>query len=180
MVISLVADSIAGERERHTLETLLASRVKDQAILLGKILASVLYGWGLYIISLLVAAVTVNATNGGQPWHFYPLGFFAAAAALSLLSCVLICSVGVFVSLRASTARIAQQRLSLFMMALVFIPVILLQFLPKSSLSVIEFALDALDLQKVMWIGGIILVVLDSIFIFAALARFKRTRLILE
>ncbi|UCD40705.1 MAG: hypothetical protein JSV69_08835 [Chloroflexota bacterium] len=36
LVNSVVADSFAGERERHTLETLLASRLSDQAILIGK------------------------------------------------------------------------------------------------------------------------------------------------
>ena len=33
LVSGVVADSFAGERERHTLETLLASRLPDQAIL---------------------------------------------------------------------------------------------------------------------------------------------------
>ena len=31
-----IPDSFAGERERHTLETLLSSRLPDQAILFGK------------------------------------------------------------------------------------------------------------------------------------------------
>ena len=39
MVSSLIADSVAGERERHTLETLLASRLSDRAILFGKMLS---------------------------------------------------------------------------------------------------------------------------------------------
>src|SRR5258705_13580999 len=40
-IIGMVTDSFAGERERHTLETLLASRLSDEAILLGKILSAV-------------------------------------------------------------------------------------------------------------------------------------------
>src|SRR5438105_13515657 len=46
MVSSLIADSVAGERERHTLETLLASRLPDHAILAGKVIAALLYGLG--------------------------------------------------------------------------------------------------------------------------------------
>ena len=46
LVVSVVTDSFAGERERNTLETLLASRLSDRAILFGKIGAAVLYGWG--------------------------------------------------------------------------------------------------------------------------------------
>ena len=35
LIASTISESFAGERERHTLETLLASRLPDQAILLG-------------------------------------------------------------------------------------------------------------------------------------------------
>ena len=53
VIISFIGDAIAGERERHTLETLLASRMPDRAILLGKVVAIVLYAWGMGVISLL-------------------------------------------------------------------------------------------------------------------------------
>ena len=42
MAMGLVADAFAGERERHALETLLASRLNNQAILYGKMLTSIL------------------------------------------------------------------------------------------------------------------------------------------
>lgn len=42
-VSTYIGDAIAGERERHTLETLLASRISDRAILLGKIIVTVGY-----------------------------------------------------------------------------------------------------------------------------------------
>src|SRR4051812_29233920 len=54
VILSFVGDAIAGERERHTLETLLASRISDRAILLGKIIATTGYGWGTALISLLL------------------------------------------------------------------------------------------------------------------------------
>src|SRR5437868_8293881 len=38
--ISLTVDAFAGERERRTLETLLASRLSDEAILFGKLATS--------------------------------------------------------------------------------------------------------------------------------------------
>jgi ABC-2 type transport system permease protein len=46
-VYSVVADSFAGERERHTLEALLATRLSDRAILFGKLLAALAYGFTL-------------------------------------------------------------------------------------------------------------------------------------
>ncbi len=67
----MVADGIAGERERHTLETLLASRLSDRAILLGKITAATAYGWVFMLVSALVGLVTVNLTNPHDAPLFY-------------------------------------------------------------------------------------------------------------
>lgn len=46
LVSTVIADAIAGERERHTLETLLATRLSDNAILFGKIAAAIGYAGG--------------------------------------------------------------------------------------------------------------------------------------
>jgi ABC-2 type transport system permease protein len=48
-----LGDAIAGERERHTLETLLASRISDRAILLGKVIVTTGYAWGTALLGLL-------------------------------------------------------------------------------------------------------------------------------
>jgi ABC-2 type transport system permease protein len=75
LVNSVVADSFAGERERQTLETLLASRLSDRAILIGKISSAIAYGWGITLIGLLVALITLNiAFSGGELLFFPPLG----------------------------------------------------------------------------------------------------------
>ena len=60
LVAGVVADSFAGERERHTLETLLASRLSDEAILVGKVTAAVGYGWGFTLVMAVVSLVSVN------------------------------------------------------------------------------------------------------------------------
>ena len=51
MLVGLtIADSFAGERERHTLPTLLASRLSDRAILIGKIVPSAGLGWAASLL----------------------------------------------------------------------------------------------------------------------------------
>jgi len=70
----VVADAFAGERERHTLETLLAGRLPDRAILGGKIGAAVLYGWGLTLACVLMGAVALTAVHGHGKILFYPPG----------------------------------------------------------------------------------------------------------
>src|ERR1022692_108211 len=65
VITTVIADSFAGERERHTLETLLATRLSDRAILLGKIAASVAYGWLMAMLCVLAGTITENVVNRG-------------------------------------------------------------------------------------------------------------------
>src|SRR5436305_201165 len=120
VIISFIGDVIAGERERHTLETLLASRMPDRAILLGKVVATVLYAWGMSVLSLLLGLVLVNLFRTQGNWMFYPLDLFVDALILSLLVGVLGASAGVLVSLRVATVRQAQQILSFGTIVFVF------------------------------------------------------------
>jgi ABC-2 type transport system permease protein len=61
LVVSvIVPDAIAGERERHTLATLLASRLPDRAILHGKLGFAVVTGWLTGVAMLLVALIAAN------------------------------------------------------------------------------------------------------------------------
>src|SRR5712691_4514829 len=120
VIISFIGDVIAGERERHTLETLLASRMPDRAILLGKVVTTVLYAWGMSVLSLLLGLVLVGLFRTQGHWMFYPLDRFVDALVLSLLVSVLAASAGVLVSLKVSTVRQAQQILSIGTLVLVF------------------------------------------------------------
>lgn len=63
----LIVESLAGERKRRTLEMLLASRLSEQAILLGKMSAAIVLGW----IFLLAAAMPVML----QRWLAPSAGF---------------------------------------------------------------------------------------------------------
>src|SRR4051812_2314597 len=144
-ILSYIGDAIAGERERHTLETLLASRISDRAILLGKVIVTVGYTWGMALVGLLLVLVLVNLFRGHGSWAFYhPLDVFLETLALSLLSSVLGASAGVLISLRSATVRQAQQILSVGTLVLIFGGIFALQALPAnfvSSLSYSQFLL---------------------------------------
>src|SRR6478672_11973281 len=73
VIISFIGDIIAGERERHTLETLLASRMPDRAILVGKVVTTVIYSWSIGVLSLLVGLLVVDLFRTHGNWLFYPL-----------------------------------------------------------------------------------------------------------
>jgi ABC-2 type transport system permease protein len=178
LTIHMVTDAIAGERERHTLETLLASRLSDLAIILGKLGAAVLYGWGIAAASMLAGAVTVNLTAGGGGLLFYPLWSFAGGLALALLASIFMAGLGVLVSLGAPTARAAYQRLSLAVMALWLLPTLGVQFLPKEILPSLGTWMMNVPWPAVL-LGAVgLLLVADVAVVAVVLARFRRSRLV--
>ena len=174
VIITFIGDAIAGERERHTLETLLASRISDRAILLGKVIVTVGYAWGMALVGLLLGLMMVNLFRGHGSWAFYhPLDVFLEVLALSLLSCVLGASAGVLISLRSATVRQAQQILSIGTLVLIFGGIFVLQVLPASfvsSLSYFQFLLLVIA----------VLAVLDAILLGVSLVSFQRSRLIVS
>ncbi len=178
MSMGLIADAIAGERERNTLETLLASRLSDQAILFGKMLAAIIYGTGITLVGLLVGALTVNLQFPGA--GFYPLNLFFGVLLFSLLAMLLVTGIGVQVSLHASNVRQAYQKMS-FGFILIWLPLILgPQFLPESILIQIATFLNSLNLTQAALIAVGVLLAVDLFLVWLANARFKRSRLILD
>ena len=179
LVINTIADSIAGERERHTLETLLASRLSDRAIILGKLGAVVGYALAFTVITALIAMVAANLSGGGSSFQVYPIGVFGSIVAFALLFSLLLSSVGVLVSLRASSVRQAQ-----LAMSAALIVVILLPLLIYSTLS------DTMRQQFNSWIASanwatvgeiaVVLILIDLIAIAVVILRFQRSRLILS
>jgi ABC-2 type transport system permease protein len=182
MTNSMVADAFAGERERHTLETLLSTRLSDGAILLGKVAASVLYAWLISLLSALTGALTVNVMAGSGTFLFYKPAMFFGGLLGVLLVAILMSAIGVFVSLKAETVRQAAQKLSLSVTALWFIPFILLQTFPDQTKRVIENLAPLLEQNGTLLLVlvFVILLAVDVLMLLLAKKRFKRTRLILE
>jgi ABC-2 type transport system permease protein len=179
MVSSVVADSFAGERERHTLETLLASRLSDRAILFGKLIASICYGWGLTIASVLLGLITVNLIHGHGRLLFFPAWLGLSILGVSFLISTFAACLGVLVSLRAATVRQAQQTLSLATF-IPLVPIFLLPLLPTGLRVTLSAILATTNTSLLFLLGLFFLVLLDSALLIAALARFQRSRLILD
>jgi ABC-2 type transport system permease protein len=173
-ISSFIGDAIAGEHERHTLETLLASRISDRAILLGKVIVTVGYTWLLVLVSLLLGALVVNVTKGPGPWTFYaPFSLLIYTLVLSLLSSLLVASGGVLVSLHSPTVRQAQQTLAIASIVLAVLLVLGIRSLPSNLIS----SLDNNQIAIIILVG---IAILDAILLAIALVSFKRSRLILS
>jgi len=180
LVGSAVADSFAGERERHTLETLLASRLPDRAILLGKMAAAVAYGWGLVLAMLLLSLITVNLSARSGPWLLFPWRFAVGAPLMALLGAGLAATAGVLVSLRAQTVRQAAQTLNVGVLLLVFIPVLGIQALPEAWQTQLGAWALTVGVDGMLWPAAAVLAALDLALLAATFVRFRRARLVLD
>lgn len=178
-VSGIVADLFAGERERHTLEALLATRLSDQAILFGKLLAALTYGFLLTWLVLLSSVVTLNIVHGRDGLLFFPFWTTIGALVFSILVSGLSASIGVLVSLRAGSVRQAQQTMSIGMLVL-FLPFMLLQFIPRAWLEAAGNFLEHVQpLQIAVGLAAVLLIVELTLM---AIARrlFQRSKLILD
>lgn len=175
-----VPDSFAGEKERHTLPTLLASRLSDRAILFGKIVTCVAAGWGVTLLLLGLSLVIVNLVHWDGHILFYTPTIVLGDLTISLLVAMLTAAAGVLFSMRAATAHEAQQTL----MAVLLIPPLILQFgmlfilQSESGLSRLREILSTVTLERVVLVIATILLVLNAGLLAAAMARFRRARLI--
>jgi ABC-2 type transport system permease protein len=103
---SVAADAFAGERERHTLETLLSTPLAPRTILAGKTLAAVAWGALVAAVSLVAATITVSMASG--PFVPSPLVVFGALGA-AVASSLVMSSVAIVISMKVPVARATQQ-----------------------------------------------------------------------
>jgi len=175
-----IPDAIAGERERRTLGTLLASRLSDRAILYGKLGFAVAIGWLAAPIVLGVSLIVANLVTLDAAPLFFDLDVLVGVLVLGFLCAVLTGAVGIFVGLRSETVQEAQQLTLLGVLT----PGMLVGVGATALLANREFAHSMLDFlgspqAKLLALGvmGVLLVV-DLILVAAADRRFRRGRLL--
>jgi ABC-2 type transport system permease protein len=180
MVSTLIADAFAGERERHTLETLLASRLSDSAILLGKVLAAILYGLLFTFANIVVGVITLSIAHRAEGLQAPPASHVLYMLALVTLACSTLAGIGVFISLRAATVRQAQQTLGIIMMVLFIGPVLFIQFLDAGARVSLAGRLTTLGTGRlVAWVSAV-LATASVVLLAMGMARFKRGKLTLD
>ncbi len=179
MVTYIVTDTFAGERERHSLETLLASRLHDRTILFGKIISVALYGWGIAVIGSIAGLITVNLAAGKGRLLMYSTEAALGILTVSLLFTLLSSVIGVLISLRSSTVRQAQQVTGLISLVPI-LPMVLLDVLPDEVIANWTTRLSQVDGRLVALVAAGILAAIDLAFVALAMRRFQRAKLILD
>jgi ABC-2 type transport system permease protein len=176
MVLLTVPDSFAGERERHTLGTLLATRLPDRAILFGKLAVSVAVGFWMMLGVLALALVTANTAHWDGQVHFYSVNVLLVDLAFGLVLATLIAGAGVLISLRASTVQEAQQLLGVAVMT----PPMVLGLVALLLRERIADLVEGFGATEAILIVMAALAVAGAGLVMAAAARFRRARLILD
>jgi len=176
LVSITIPDSFAGERERHTLGTLLASCLPDRAILFGKVAVSVAFAWAVTLVAILLGLVTVNVAHWEGKLLLLTPTIALADLGLSFLLATLAAGAGVLISLRSATAQEAAQT----MMAVFLLPPMLLGMVLLVFSEQILGLLATLDGTQILFIAIVVLAAVGLGLLMAAMARFQRARLILD
>jgi sodium transport system permease protein len=195
----MAIDSTAGEKERRTLEVLLAAPISRNQIVLGKYLATLVMG--MVSVALMTTGYGISMTVGlqalGGPDEF-PIGSLVVAPqALLLILLVMLCVAGFIaalemtISIFARSYREAQNYLTPLTI-IAILPVIFIQTIPPSPPAALFYIplMNAMLLIRELLMGSVVPVhvinTISSSLVFAVLslrlafAMFRRESAILR
>jgi len=162
---SFGADAFAGERERRTLETLLATPLADHAIVAGKAIAALAAALAVAVIAMVAGSVTINVVAAPPAVFVPPPELWLGALLGTLASSCVSTAVAIALSIRIAVARSVQQMVSLMFVLPVFLGGVI-----WSSLGLAFTWHNILVLEALAFALGIAGLALAS-------ARFRRDRL---
>ena len=168
LVSSIIsANSVVGEKEKHTLETLLYAPVPMGQMFWGKVLAAFVPAIIFTYASVAIYGCVVNLGTQSlfgefifptSNWYVF---LFVLTPAFSLLATILM----VFVSAKAKTFQSAQQ-----WSVIIILPVIGLMMAQTSGALFLS--------QEMLVLIGVIVLAADILLVFKGLGRFTRQKLI--
>lgn len=126
LAATFAADAFAGERERHTLPTLLATPVSDAAIFIGKVATAVSTSLVCSVFAI-SAGVTTTLVVGQDPLPVVGVRGFAALLGGAFTFAMMTTAFTITVSSRVKVARAAQQISTLGTVGLGFLGAVVVQ-----------------------------------------------------
>ena len=159
LVIAL--EAFVGEKERRSLEPLLATPLTDAQLYLGKLLSCTLTPVGASYLAILFYMLLVGFSVGWWP----NLSLFAVTLVLSTAQALVMVSAAVVISSQATSARAAN-----LVASFIIIPV---AFLLQGEASLLLFG-DYL----VLWLIAFFLLIMDVLFVRMGVRVFNREHLL--
>lgn len=152
----ILADSFAGDRERKTLESLLATGVYGNNIIKGKLRFSILFATVFYGLIIFCIGITNYFSNNGYKIEVWQL---ICVIVFPILNFITISIVGIYISAKSSNLRTANSKISkvvypLGLLLMIFLSVVFLNDLISTIviailLITIEFCLMLIYIIKI-------------------------------
>jgi ABC-2 type transport system permease protein len=182
VVAITVPATIAGERERRTLPTLLATRLPDEAILFGKLIVPVVLGIAAMLAVLVLGLIAANIASWDGSVRFYDPVVIVPDVIIGSEVAIAAAAGGVAISLRARRVQDAQQTLSMMLM-LPAMAAGLLLFVVMQLTGGVPAAAQRLEGTS-GWVIALFVIALlalaDVLLLGSARRRFRRSRLIAD
>jgi ABC-2 type transport system permease protein len=175
---AVIIDMFADERERHTLETLLAGPLEDSAILLGKVGTAAAAAFVMALLLGVVEQVTLLILFGAAGWGYLPA--LAAGPVLALAVACVVGGLGAIIGMRSATVKAGQQVLQFSLLPLFMLPglfPILMSTGPGQA--VLEFSAQW-GLLAVAGLAAGVFGLLGAAFVGLAYAQFRRDRVLVR
>ena len=143
------------------------------ALFLGKVLAALAYSWTFTLAAELTSLITINVVKEAPGLFVYPPPMLFLGLVGSALTAIFAVGMGLFISLKAKSARAAQQMISVGFFAIFFFgPMIIARLITRPAGLKLTWGLVAP--------AAAVLVLLDALLLALAVKRFQRARLILD
>ena len=156
VAVVLAANSFAGEKERHTLEGVLYTPVSDTALVVGKVVGSVVPAVGVSWVCFAVYTILVNVL--GNPlvgrWYFPTLNWWVLMLLVVPAVSVFVTGCVVWVSTRVSSYQSANSIAGFAVLPLILLVVgqaTGVMLLGPALFAVLGLVLAALDVLMVRW-----------------------------
>ncbi len=170
---TVISDVFAGERERGTLETLLATPLSDRALFVGKVLSRVVYAWVGAMMVFAAGIITLWATKH----HIrFSTGLFALPVLAAPLVAFPVADIGAIISIRAKSVRSAHQIVNYSLLAFIIgVGTLFFVVVPQARQNAVLHALERTPLLVLLC-----LLLVDCLCLSVSLRAFRRSRLILR
>jgi ABC-type Na+ efflux pump permease subunit len=180
--MTLAIESFAGEKERRTVEVLLATPATDRELFLGKALSCLMVSAAMSFIFSFTAIIAMNAVTRwygmSVPWKIQAI-ILAWAVSLSAALSLSLIALGIIVSSRVSTVKAANQLFGL-MFAIIMVVFVGGGFVVASKFNmkpVLEAVVSAMPVWALAGIVFLLIGLVDMVALSVAARTFNRERI---
>ena len=172
---TIIADLFIGERERHTFETLLASRLSDKGIVTGKILFAVNYSIVITLIILVASIIAINIEYYKDVLILPSIRASIIVIVISALLSLFTSLLGSIISIRVNTVKQGQLLLTVLVLASLFITEFLItNYLPAKIKLFFLHTYQQLGSTLSFTLGSVIFLMINLLLLTYVFGRYKR------